>query len=91
MAASCARDLAGLRNRALLLLLAEASLNRSTLTGLQAEHVRFTASGVELREDSDGAPRLVMSLDASLRLRFPRKRRRSAQQSPKEGCRRSET
>jgi len=52
MAASCARDLAGLRNRALLLLLAEASLNRSTLTGLQAEHVRFTASGVELREDS---------------------------------------
>ncbi len=61
MAASCARDLAGLRNRALLLLLAEASLNRSTLTGLQAEHVRFTASGVELREDSDGAPRLVMT------------------------------
>ncbi len=60
MTASCPRDLAGLRDRALLLL-AEANLNRSTLTGLQAEHVRFTASGVELREDSDGAPRLVMT------------------------------
>jgi len=63
MAASCPRDLAGLRDRALLLLLAEASLNRPTLTGLQAEHVRFTASGVELRaEDADGAPRLVVTI-----------------------------
>jgi len=62
MAASCRRDLAGLRDRALLLLMAEANLNRSTLTGLQAEHVRFTASGVELRaEDADGASRLVMT------------------------------
>jgi integrase len=62
MAASCPRDLAGLRDRALLLLLAEAGLNRSALTGLQAEHVRFTASGVELRtEDADGASRLAMA------------------------------
>jgi len=62
MAAICPRDLAGLRDRALLLLLAQASLNRSTLTGLQAEHVRFTAPGVELRtEDADGASRLVMT------------------------------
>jgi len=62
MAAICPRDLAGLRDRALLLLLAEASLNRSTLTGLQAEHVRFTAPGVELRtEDAEGASRLVMT------------------------------
>jgi len=67
MAASCPRDLAGLRDRALLLLLAEASLNRSTLTGLQAEHVRFTASGVELRaEDADGAPRLVVTVSRNL-------------------------
>ncbi len=61
MAASCPRDLAGLRDRALLLLMAEASLNRRTLLGLQAEHVRFTASGVELRaEDVDGTPSLVV-------------------------------
>ncbi len=61
MAAICPRDLAGLRDRALLLLLAEASLSRSTLTGLQAEHVRFTAPGVELRDDAEGASRLVMT------------------------------
>ncbi len=62
MAALCPRDLAGLRDRALLLLMAEASLDRSTLTGLQVEHVRFTAPGVELRtEDADGASRLVLT------------------------------
>ncbi len=62
MAAICPRDLAGLRDRALLLLMAEASLNRNTLTGLQAEHVRFTAPGVELRtEGADGASKLVMT------------------------------
>jgi len=44
------------------LLLAEANLNRGTLTGLQAEHVRFTAYGVDLwAEDADGEPRLVMT------------------------------
>jgi hypothetical protein len=63
MAAICPRDLAGLRDRALLLLMAEARLNRSTLTGLQAEHVRFTAPGVELRtEDAEGAPKLVVTV-----------------------------
>ena len=62
MAASCPRDLAGLRDRALLLLLAQAGRNRRALTGLQAEHVRFTASGVELwTEDADGVPRLAMA------------------------------
>ena len=61
MAAFCARDLAGLHDRALLLL-AEGSLSRSTLTGLQAEHVRFTAPGVELRtEGADGVARHVMT------------------------------
>ena len=61
MAALCPRDLAGLRDRALLLLLAEASLNRTTLTSLQAEHVRLTASGVELlAEDAEGVARLVV-------------------------------
>jgi len=62
MAAICPRDLAGLRDRALLLLLAEASLNRSKLTGLQAEHVRFTAPGVELlAENAEGAPKVVVT------------------------------
>ena len=61
MAALCPTDLAGLRDRALLLLMAEASLNRGTLTGLQAEHVQFTAPGVELRtQDVDGAPSLAV-------------------------------
>ena len=76
MAKRCPGDLAGLRDRALLLLLAgawphdggdaggsetapasEASrrLGRTELVGLDAEHIRFTAAGVELTLARDGA------------------------------------
>lgn len=60
MAAACPGDLAGQRDRALLLLAAAAAaapgggrglgrpLGRNALLGLDAEHVRFTATGVEL-------------------------------------------
>jgi integrase len=47
MAARCPRDLAGLRDRALLLLLA-AGLSRRALAGLQAERLRWGADGVGL-------------------------------------------
>jgi site-specific recombinase XerC len=47
MAARCPRDLAGLRDRALLLLAAE-GLSRAALVGLDVEHLRFTATSVEL-------------------------------------------
>jgi site-specific recombinase XerC len=57
MAARCPRDLAGLRDRALLLLAAQ-GLSRSALVGLDAEHLRFTATTVELAvgagHDPDG-------------------------------------
>jgi hypothetical protein len=54
MAASCPGDLAGLRDRALLLLIAATGLGRGAALGLDAEHLRFTAArggtggGVEL-------------------------------------------
>ena len=56
MAGRCARDLPGLRDRALLLLAAathgvkdgQSSVPRLFLLALNAEHVRFTASGVTL-------------------------------------------
>ena len=47
MAARCPPDLAGSRDRALLLL-AASGLGRSSLVGLDAEHVRFGNLGVEL-------------------------------------------
>lgn len=47
MAARCPRDLAGQRDRALLLLLA-AGLSRSAVVGLQAEQLRLTEDGVRL-------------------------------------------
>ena len=46
----CAGDLAGLRDRALLLLMAATRLGRTGLIGLDAEHVRFTATGVTLAD-----------------------------------------
>ncbi len=45
MAATCPGDLAGLRDRALLLLMAATGLGRAALLGLDAEHLRFTAAG----------------------------------------------
>ena len=63
MAAACPGDLAGLRDRALLLL-AAAGLGRDLLLGLDAEHVRGTAGGVELRvpdpADPTGTERVVI-------------------------------
>lgn len=56
MAAACPGDLAGLRDRALLLL-AAAGLGRTALVGLDVEHLRFTATGVDLTiggADGDG-------------------------------------
>jgi hypothetical protein len=47
MAARCPRDPAGLRDRALLLLAAQ-GLSRAALVGLDVEHLRFTATTVEL-------------------------------------------
>jgi len=46
MAAHCPGDLAGLRDRALLLLMA-AGFGRSGLVGLDAEQIRFTATGID--------------------------------------------
>jgi hypothetical protein len=47
MAVRCPRDLAGTRDRALLLLAAN-GLGRAALVGLDVEHVRFTAATAEL-------------------------------------------
>jgi hypothetical protein len=47
MATRCPGDLAGLRDRALLLL-AGSGLGRAALVGLDVEHIRFTAAGLEL-------------------------------------------
>jgi hypothetical protein len=57
MATRCPGDLAGLRDRALLLL-AAAGLGRAALVGFDVEHIRFTAAGAELstrRAGVDGA------------------------------------
>ena len=64
MAARCPLDLAGLRDRALLLLAAQ-GLGRATLVGLDVEHLRFTATTIELSIGSmrdagdDGETRVV--------------------------------
>jgi hypothetical protein len=47
MAVRCPRDLAGTRDRALLLL-AAGGLGRAVLVGLDVEHIRFTATAAEL-------------------------------------------
>ena len=54
MAARCPGDLAGLRDRALLLL-AAAGLDPERLLALDHEHVRFTAQGAELVVSGAGA------------------------------------
>jgi site-specific recombinase XerD len=47
MAVRCPRDLAGTRDRALLLLAAN-GLSRAALVGLDVEHIRFTTTAVEV-------------------------------------------
>ena len=48
MAAACPGDLAGLRDRALLLLMAAGRLGRAAVVALDAEHVRLTRTGADL-------------------------------------------
>ena len=57
MAVRCPRDLAGLRDRALLLL-AAGGLGRAALVGLDVEHIRFTATAAELHARTSGADRV---------------------------------
>jgi site-specific recombinase XerC len=54
MAAACPGDLAGMRDRALLLL-AASGLGRAALVGLDAEQLRFSATAVELPDPGVGA------------------------------------
>jgi site-specific recombinase XerC len=53
LAGACGGDLTGLRDRALLLL-AACGLGATALVGLDAEHISFTASAVELSVDPVG-------------------------------------
>ncbi|HVR09283.1 MAG TPA: integrase [Thermoanaerobaculia bacterium] len=70
MAAICPGDLAGIRDRALLLL-AAAGLGRAALVGLDAEHVHFTATSVALAirqagPDDDGRRTVAVPRGATL-------------------------
>lgn len=55
MAERCPRNLAGLRDRALLLLLAH-GLSRRTLVGLEAERLRFGEGGVRVSDSYPAVP-----------------------------------
>jgi hypothetical protein len=57
IAAACPGDRRGVRDRALLLLLAASALNHGTLLGLDAEHLHFTATAVGLTFDRAAAGR----------------------------------
>ena len=61
MAGACPGNLAGLRDRALLLLAAATGLGRAALVAIDAEHLRFTADGCDLliRRAPDAAPAMV--------------------------------
>jgi hypothetical protein len=61
MAGACPGNLAGLRDRALLLLAATTGLGRAALVAINAEDVRFTADGGDLliRRAPDAAPALA--------------------------------
>ena len=63
MAVACPRDLAGRRDRALLLLAAASGLGRADLVAIAAEQVRFTSAGFEVqiraRAAADGRMRSV--------------------------------
>ena len=62
MVAACPRDLAGTRDRAVLLLLETGKIRREALVGLDVEHVRFDASGAWL-DVNDVALRVVRRLE----------------------------
>ena len=61
MAGACPGNLAGLRDRALLLLAAATGLGRPALVAIDAEHLRLTADGCELviRRNPDAAPAML--------------------------------
>ncbi len=61
MAGACPGNLAGLRDRALLLLAAATGLGRAALVAIDAEHLRFKADGCDLliRRVPDAAPAMV--------------------------------
>ena len=59
MVANCPGDLAGLRDRALLLLMQDTDLGRADLVSLDAESLRMTGAGCALRLGEDGAWREV--------------------------------
>ena len=59
MIEGCPGDLAGLRDRALLLLMAATGLGRAALVSLEAENIRKTATGCTLRLDEAGTWRLI--------------------------------
>jgi hypothetical protein len=64
MAIACPGDLAGLRDRALLLLLA-AGLGRLALVGLDVERLRFAPEAVELTLAGDPVCQVVVACDAN--------------------------
>ena len=55
MVANCPGNLAGLRDRALLLLMLDAGLGRAAVVGLDAEAIRITGAGCVLRAVGDDA------------------------------------
>ena len=61
MAGACPGNLAGLRDRALLLLAAATGLGRTALVAIDAEHLLFTADGCELliRHAPDAPPAML--------------------------------
>jgi site-specific recombinase XerC len=67
LAAACSRDPAGLRDRALLLLLARNRLGPGALVGLDVEHISFTATAVELSVNAadERVERLTVPSDAN--------------------------
>ena len=61
MAGACPGNLAGMRDRALLLLAAATGLGRAALVAIDAEHLRFTTEGCDLliRRAPDAAPAML--------------------------------
>ncbi len=67
MIAGCPGDLAGLRDRALLLLMGATGLGRAALVSLDAENIRRTPAGCDLRVGEDAAEkRLELSRQSDL-------------------------
>jgi site-specific recombinase XerC len=63
LATACGGDLTGVRDRALLLLMAVSGRGPAALVGLDAEHIRLTAAAAEVILDGTG-DRLAIACDA---------------------------